>query len=301
MQKIAIVILNYLNYKDTIACVKSLTKVKYYHKEVIIVENGSSNKSWDVLNNMYGKSNVHILKSDENLGFAQGNNIGIEYARNKLDCNFVLLVNNDTIFRDVNILTRLAESYEIGIAAIGSRIITADGFNQNPVGILRIEEKVEKDYHHLINIKKDNFDHHLTIKDRLKRIKFLKQIIRRLKRIGRNKINVTKESRPEITSGELLLHGACILLTPDYFKYYPKLFPKTFLYHEEDILNILINKVGLKCRYINDVYIYHKEDQSSEMSFNNLIEKKAQYALDSLMYGRKLLELSYNKIVKSYF
>lgn len=38
-----------------------------------------------------------IIKNDKNYGFAEGNNIGIKYVLNKLDTEYILLLNNDTV------------------------------------------------------------------------------------------------------------------------------------------------------------------------------------------------------------
>lgn len=50
MNKISIVVLNYLNYVDTIECVDSILEMKYKFEGIIIVDNNSKNKSYRVLN-----------------------------------------------------------------------------------------------------------------------------------------------------------------------------------------------------------------------------------------------------------
>ena len=59
-----------------------------------------------------------LIKSSENHGFAEGNNIGIRFALDYLDPDYILLLNNDTVV-DVNFLdgmVKLAETDEkIGI------------------------------------------------------------------------------------------------------------------------------------------------------------------------------------------
>ena len=43
MNKISIVVLNYLNYVDTIECVDSILEMKYKFEGIIIVDNNSKN------------------------------------------------------------------------------------------------------------------------------------------------------------------------------------------------------------------------------------------------------------------
>ncbi|HMK53191.1 MAG TPA: glycosyltransferase family 2 protein [Methanobacteriaceae archaeon] len=50
-----------------------------------------------------------LLKNKKNYGFAQGNNIGIQFAMNKLNSDYLLLLNNDTIV-DYKFLTELVEA-----------------------------------------------------------------------------------------------------------------------------------------------------------------------------------------------
>ncbi len=300
MEKIGIVILNYLNYKDTIECVESLKDETYLNKEVIIVDNGSNNESWEELNKVYKDKKIHLVKSDENLGFARGNNIGIKYATEKLGCSFVLLVNNDTIFIDKNLLANMIDAYEEGVGLIGPRIISADNMEQNPVPVTVSKEAIKNEYIVTQSMKHKIRNSEAYINS--KTIKFLKLMKKNIKNILKGKpingqISEISENKESL---DLVLHGACVMLTKDYFKYYPALFPNTFLYYEENILTLLTKKVGLTKKFINNTKIYHKEDQSSKMSFNNLNSVKNKYLFDSMAECEKLFDLTYDDIIKKY-
>ena len=294
MNKVGVVILNYLNYEDTIECIESLNKDNYANKEIIVIDNNSTNESWIELNKIY-KNKIHLIKSEENLGFAKGNNLGIKYARDILNCSFVLLVNNDTIFKDNMLITNLINAYEPGIGVIGPRIIEANGFEQNPVPGIVTKEQSEKDY--LLINKKD------TIIDKLKSIKFIKYFKDKYFFLRRRNVNSYPYNyiHENTCNTELILHGACMMLTKDYFIYYDGLFSKTFLYYEENILTLLTKKVGLKKKYINNTYIFHKEDQSSLMSFNNSTKVKSKYLKESIEICLELFNLSYEEIKERYF
>jgi len=53
----------------------------------------------DYLNKVDGSFNkiLNLIKNHENYGFAKGNNIGIDYALNILNPDYILLLNNDTV------------------------------------------------------------------------------------------------------------------------------------------------------------------------------------------------------------
>jgi GT2 family glycosyltransferase len=77
---------------------KSLNKLEYPNFEIVIVDNGSSDSSVQVLENFKKQINqykITILFNEQNLGFGGGNNTGIEYAMGR-DADYVLILNNDT-------------------------------------------------------------------------------------------------------------------------------------------------------------------------------------------------------------
>lgn len=298
MYNVGIVLLNYLNYKDTIECVESLNCDIYPKKNLIIVDNCSENESWDELNKLYkDKKDIYLLRSNENLGFARGNNLGIEFARKSLKCEFVLLANNDTIFKDSMLITKLMDSYEKGIGVIGPNIISIDGYNQNPITELFAREDVERELKKLGTIK-----HKIKTSDIWINIRKSKLVssLKRKYNIKEKKIINNELSKSEKCSKELILNGACMLLTKDYFDYYPYLYPKTFLYYEENILTLITKKVNLNKKYIPNVFIYHKESQSCKTSFDNLGNIKERYFSDSAKEHYKLLDLSYEEILKEF-
>ena len=71
-----------------------------------MVDNASQNQEADIISQRFPY--VKVIKSDKNLGFAGGNNLGIKAAQGR----YLFLVNNDTIFKDFNIqaLINRAES-----------------------------------------------------------------------------------------------------------------------------------------------------------------------------------------------
>lgn len=97
MENIYIIILNYNNYKDTIECIESLNKYlpKQYHVTIVIVDNSSVNESVQQLEKR-NYSNTVLLKSEKNVGYAGGNNIGICYALEQ-KAEYIVILNNDTI------------------------------------------------------------------------------------------------------------------------------------------------------------------------------------------------------------
>ena len=87
--KIAVIVLNYNGKEDTLLCIASIKKQTYPNIEIILVDNGSQ----DITG--FKELGVSFIQNKENLGFAEGNNVGIRVAMEKKVGAYFLL-NNDT-------------------------------------------------------------------------------------------------------------------------------------------------------------------------------------------------------------
>ncbi|NCN82830.1 MAG: glycosyltransferase family 2 protein [Candidatus Pacebacteria bacterium] len=111
MKHISIIIVNFNQQKLTDACLLSLTKVqaKNFEFSVFVVDNGSS-ETYRLPTKLPSKQ-FFLLRSDANLGFTGGNNLGIHTAIEQFDSEYVLLLNNDTVV-DPGFLSELFEFSE---------------------------------------------------------------------------------------------------------------------------------------------------------------------------------------------
>lgn len=106
--KVAIIVLNYNGLADTPACLDSLASLDYPNYGVIVVDNGSIDGSVAVVRQAHPE--VEVLETGENLGYAEGNNVGVRYAV-KTGADYVLLLNNDTVVAP-DFLTHLVNAAE---------------------------------------------------------------------------------------------------------------------------------------------------------------------------------------------
>ena len=108
--ELSIITINYNGLKDTCALIET---IPFNDKmEVVVVDNASKNDEGSEIRKRFPF--VTIIKSEKNLGFAGGNNLGIKAAKGK----YIFLVNNDTIFKEFKIqalINRLESSDDIGI------------------------------------------------------------------------------------------------------------------------------------------------------------------------------------------
>lgn len=256
MHKTAVVILNYMNYQETIACVDSVLLQKNVSFRIVVVDNGSTNESFRVLTERYCRNRlVHVIRARKNYGFAKGNNIGIQYVRKRLGVDFVLLINSDTVMRDENYINTLLAYNGEKVGAIGSEIVLRNGKKQKP-------------YYEYVGFPA-TLIYYFYVLSGLYGIDLLEDHLERL--LGTRK-------------REQILHGSAFMLTPSYFEYYDGLYSRTFLYGEEILLYIMCRRAGLQQVYVNDTNIFHKEDQSSKYLFGNRGSVQTRYALQSYKY-----------------
>jgi GT2 family glycosyltransferase len=91
---LSIIVVNWNLKDDTLECIESLLKAGASLSQIIIVDNGSTDGSITTLRNKY--QTIFIIDAKENLGYAAGVNLGIEYALSQ-DYKWFLLLNNDTL------------------------------------------------------------------------------------------------------------------------------------------------------------------------------------------------------------
>jgi GT2 family glycosyltransferase len=120
-----VVVLNYNNWPETEKCLESLEALDYPEYRLVIVDNGSSDRhSRDLAERSPA---LVLLQNSENLGFAGGNNRGIQYAL-KHGANYVWLLNNDTRVEEGS-LRALVETAQrdAQVGAVGAILLNGTG------------------------------------------------------------------------------------------------------------------------------------------------------------------------------
>jgi len=122
--RIFIIIVNWNGKDDTVLCLRSLQSAGIALSNIILTDNGSTDKSAETVTGLFPE--VHLVRNKENLGYAGGNNSGIKYAL-AMGAEAVVLLNNDTEVDPGFLPPLLAAFYEgetVGIA--GSKIYFYD-------------------------------------------------------------------------------------------------------------------------------------------------------------------------------
>ena len=272
---ITVVVLHYENIKDTKECLDSLKKYLNDTKNninVVVVDNGSIKEKTAAIEEDYVNDKIYFIESGRNLGFAKGNNIGFHYAKYELHSDIIILANNDLIFKQVDFMNQIAkEMIENHIDVAGPRIISlVDHKNQNPVPYAHPD---------LVSVNKRIFKLH---------------VLKIMCYFGVDKFFQTIFSRKystDVKSDNYQLHGACLIMANNYVKNYDGLYPKTFMYMEEDILKYITKRDNLIMKYFDGVEVFHKEGSSTEKIYGEGRKKRLFYYKWNIDGCKKLRQL----------
>lgn len=87
---VSVIVVNWNGENVLDACLSSLCAQTYLSREIIVVDNGSTDGSVELMTRSYGSS-VTLITGKENLGFAKAANHGIQAAKG----DYIAVLNND--------------------------------------------------------------------------------------------------------------------------------------------------------------------------------------------------------------
>lgn len=93
-KRIAIILVNWNGYEDTIRCIESIKACNDKNSNIIVVDNCSTNNSVQIIQQTF--PDIDLIPHANNAGFGGGNNIGVRRA-NDLGAECIWLLNNDAM------------------------------------------------------------------------------------------------------------------------------------------------------------------------------------------------------------
>ena len=186
-----------------------------------MVDNASQNHEADIISQKFPY--VKVIKSEKNLGFAGGNNLGIKAAQGR----YLFFVNNDTIFKDFNIqalINRTDSSDKIGVVCPKIRF----AWNPQPIQFTGYTE--------------------------------LSKITIRNQAIG---FGEEDHGQYETAHPTPYAHGAAMLIKKEAIDKVGLMPECYFLYYEELDWSMMFTRAGYQIWYEPQCTIYHKESQAT--------------------------------------
>ena len=216
----SVITINYNGLKDTCDLMDTLP-LDDASIEVIVVDNASKTDEASILEQRYPQ--IKVIRSKENLGFAGGNNLGIQAATGK----YLFFINNDTDFEDFNVrplIARLESSGQIGMVcpkirfAWGNRPIQYTGYTP------------------------------------------LSPVTMRNRSIG---FGEADHGQYDVAHPTPYAHGAAMMVKREVIERAGMMPECYFLYYEELDWSMMIRRAGYDIWYEPACTIYHKESQAT--------------------------------------
>lgn len=120
--KVSVIVLSLNGEKVIEQCLSSLQKTEYPNLEILVVNNGSTDKTPEIVTTQFPK--VRLITLPRNMGFAGGNNVGMRESKGDI----VILLNDDTTVVSnwvTEIVKVMLNDSRVGIA--GCKIYYPDG------------------------------------------------------------------------------------------------------------------------------------------------------------------------------
>lgn len=129
MLELFVSIINFNNSRDTVECLRSISEVKIegFNLTVVIVDNASK-EIFKLGKNSYKNFKVKIIRSESNLGFSGGHNLGIKYSLEN-NADYIVILNNDVIIAKdifINLLDTFKEKNNCSV--VSPKIYFAKGY-----------------------------------------------------------------------------------------------------------------------------------------------------------------------------
>lgn len=259
MTKLSIVILHYNGKEMLSQCLQALLSVinkekkslKNLEVEIIVVDNGSSDGSVSAIRKLkvtpprlsrdeVGKGEtLKIVENKENLGFAEGNNVGIKKAI-KEGADYIMVLNNDVIVKDafwLPLIDFIKKHKKVG--AVGPKIYFAPGREFHKA------RYQEKERGKVIWFAGGELD--------WKNVYAFHR--------GVDQVDTGQYDKPIETD---FASGCCLLARSSTWEKAKFFDERYFLYYEDSDLCLRLKKLGLKIFYVPEAKIWHINAGSSD-------------------------------------
>jgi GT2 family glycosyltransferase len=262
---LAVILLNYNDYDSTIRFLKFHYEFKIIYK-IILVDNFSNDSSFEILSHFIADNysnrsqKIDLIKTSKNLGYAGGNNFGINYSLSKYEIDFFLIVNPDvevpekSIIKMIECLSKYDQVAQISPYSNDSHTIPAWKLPNYSTDLSKLFHKTKidsfKDY---LNDVSSNIDGYFVD----------------------------------------VLPGSCFMIKRSIFVELNLFDPRTFLYCEEEILAKKISLINMKNFLLSSkFYFNHTSSTTINKSIKSIFIKYKHLRSSKFIFHRYYLKKS---------
>lgn len=248
--KTAIIILNYNDYETTSNMLNNIRNYKSIDL-IVVVDNKSIDNSYNKLKK-FENNKIKVIQTDENKGYANGNNYGLMYLKNK-NIDYVIISNPDVEFEE-SVIIKLKKDLENDDVTLVSPIVIENNNKSRGWKLPKFREDL------ISNI---NYFHKYS-----------------------NKLLSYKEKYydKELVKVDVV-SGCFFAIKYQEFKNIDFFDSNTFLYYEENILGSKLKNCNLNSFIDVTINVKHNVSVSVNKSLNSL--KKYKILKNSQIYYEK--------------
>ena len=253
--KTAVIIVNYHNQPLTIHFVKNELGKVSEELSVVIVNNDATRQSdgelvtalnAELVNNeafRTSASDIYVISSPENLGFAKANNLAVDFINRYLKIDYLLFSNNDIVIQKSNIIRQLIKQLDADnrIGMIGPQIVGVKGEKQSPFP-------------------------YQSFWDRYVRMYLYTPFMTKEKKAERFALNYQENAREGF---HYRIMGSFFMMRHDDYKAIGGMDPSTFLYAEEMILSERLKQINKGVYYYPRTIVQHIHGATTKQSMTH--------------------------------
>ena len=263
--KLAVIVVNFNDEKDTIKYVKKIEEYDVINK-IVVVDNKSTNPNcFDNLKSLCSRK-VDVISSDKNGGYSYGNNYGIKYLeKSGLIFDYYIISNPDIEILEEAIIESidfLEKNKDVGVVA---------------PKMLNIEGK---------RIRRCSWKKRTFIRDLVYSSRFLELIFYKVLKKGEYSDIEFEQNSLQVDC----ISGALFIISKNVYSQIGGFDENVFLFYEEDILSEQLKEKGYLIYSLNNISFKHFESQTIGKSFSYYRKLKELY------YSKMYYQKTYNKI-----
>jgi GT2 family glycosyltransferase len=244
MVKVLISLIDFNGAKDTRLCLDSLdkAKVKDFELSVVVIDNAS--KEVFKTDKQYENFKLNIIRSDTNLGFAGGQNLGIKWGLEK-GIDYFVILNND-VFLDANFLSELLKTFtKENCGLVSPKIYFAKGHEYH------LDKYKEQDLGKVIWYAGGKMDWENVL-------------------ASHKGVDEVDKGQFDVLEKTDFASGCCVMIKREVFEKIGLFDEKYFLYYEDNDLSQRARRSGMEIYYQPNAMLWHLNAGSTGGSGSSL-------------------------------